>query len=113
MVYTIYFQPRLLSKTVVIPGSTPRRTKKVETGIDSINNLTGPRGTAEQVADRIRQAIVSGNIPPGTRLLEAQLAARIGVSRIPVREALTRLEAEGLVERTPYQGARVMSLTLD
>jgi len=85
----------------------------VGTGIDSINNLTGPRGTAEQVAERIREAIVSGNIPPGTRLLEAQLATRLGVSRIPVREALTRLEAEGLVERTPYQGARVISLTLD
>lgn len=85
----------------------------METGIDSINNLTGPRCTAEQVAERIREAIVSGNIPPGTRLLEAQLAARLGVSRIPVREALTRLEAEGLVERTPYQGARVVHLTTD
>jgi DNA-binding GntR family transcriptional regulator len=85
----------------------------METGIDSINNLTGPRGTVEQVAERIREAIVLGNIPPGTRLLETQLATRLGVSRIPVREALTRLEAEGLVERAPYQGARVMRLTLD
>ncbi len=85
----------------------------METGIDSINNLTGPRGTAEQVAERIREAIVLGNIPPGTRLLEAQLATRLGVSRIPVREALARLEAEGLVERAPYQGARVMRLTID
>jgi DNA-binding GntR family transcriptional regulator len=85
----------------------------VETGIDSINNLTGPRGTAEQVAERIREAIVLGKILPGTRLLEAQLAARLGVSRIPVREALARLEAEGLVERAPYQGARVMRLTVE
>ncbi len=85
----------------------------METGIDSISNLTGPRGTAEQVAERIREAIVSGNISPGTRLLETQLATRLGVSRIPVREALARLEAEGLIERTPYLGARVVRLTVD
>jgi len=85
----------------------------VATGIDSINNLTGPRGTAEQVAERIREAIVSGSVAPGTRLLEAQLATRLGVSRIPVREALARLEAEGLVERAPYQGARVVQLTVE
>ncbi len=82
-------------------------------GIDSIDNLTGPRGTTEQVAGLIRQAIVSGGIAPGTWLREAQLATRVGVSRIPVREALARLEAEGMVERVPYRGARVARLTLD
>jgi len=85
----------------------------MDTGIDSIDNLAGPRGTTEQVAQRIREAIVAGRIAPGTWLREAQLAARIGVSRIPVREALARLEAEGVVERVPYRGARVVQLTLD
>lgn len=81
--------------------------------IEGIDNLAGPRGTTEQVAGLIREAIVSGRIAPGTWLREAQLAARIGVSRIPVREALARLEAEGMVERVPFRGARVARLTLE
>ena len=85
----------------------------MDAGIDSIDNLVGPRGTTEQVAGLVREAIVSGRIAPGTWLREAQLATRIGVSRIPVREALARLEAEGMVERVPYRGARVAHLTLD
>lgn len=81
--------------------------------IEGIDNLVGPRGTTEQVAGLVREAIVSGRIVPGTWLREAQLATRIGVSRIPVREALARLEAEGMVERVPFRGARVARLTLE
>ena len=79
----------------------------METGIDSLDQLSGPRGTGEQVATRIREAIISGRIVPGTWLRETQLATRLGVSRIPVREALTYLEAEGLVKRVPYRGTMV------
>ena len=85
----------------------------MEAGIESIDHLVGPRVTSGQVAERIREAIVSGKISPGTWLREAQLARRLGVSRIPVREALGRLEAEGLVERVPFRGARVVRLSLD
>lgn len=85
----------------------------MEPGIESIDHLAGPRVTSEQVAERIREAIVSGKISPGTWLREAQLARRLGVSRIPVREALARLEAEGLVERVPFRGARVVRLSVD
>jgi DNA-binding GntR family transcriptional regulator len=85
----------------------------MEAGIESIDHLAGPRVTSEQVAERIREAIVSGKISPGTWLREAQLARRLGVSRIPVREALGRLEAEGLVERVPFRGARVVRLSVD
>ncbi|MBA4422360.1 MAG: GntR family transcriptional regulator, partial [Syntrophus sp. (in: bacteria)] len=46
----------------------------MDAGIDSIDNLVGPRGTTEQVAGRIREAIVSGRIAPGTWLRETQLA---------------------------------------
>jgi len=86
---------------------------KTDSGIESIDNLPGPRGAAEQVVRRIREAVVSGRIAPGTWLREAQLAAHLGVSRIPVREALARLEAEGIVERVPYRGARVARFTLE
>ncbi len=85
----------------------------MEVGINGIDHLVGPRGTSEQVAERVREAIVSGRISPGTWLREAKLANRLGVSRIPVREALARLEAEGLVQRVPYRGTMVVRLTMD
>ncbi len=85
----------------------------METSIEGIGRLAGPRGASEQVAERIREAIVAGRIAPGSWLREAKLASQLGVSRIPVREALTRLEAEGLVKRVPYRGTMVGRLTLD
>ncbi len=85
----------------------------MDAGINQIEHLSGPRGTAEQVAEKIRKAIVSGKLAPGTWLREVPLSAQLGVSRIPVREALARLESEGLVERVPYRGARVVRLTVD
>lgn len=55
----------------------------------------------EQVYRALRDALVSGELPPGQRLRDQDLAARLGVSRTPVREALQRLEDEGLVETLP------------
>ena len=63
------------------------------------------------VAAEIRSAILSGSIAPGERLKQAQLAAGLNVSRIPVREALRILEAEGLIESTPGKGSRVIEIT--
>lgn len=57
----------------------------------------------------VRADIVDGTCPPGSHLKEEDLAARIGVSRTPVREALRRLDAEGIVIFVPNQGARVAS----
>jgi DNA-binding GntR family transcriptional regulator len=85
----------------------------MEAAIETIDRLVGPRGATEQVAARIREAIISGKLTPGTWLREAKLATQLGVSRIPVREALTYLEAEGLVKRVPYRGTLVVRLTLD
>ncbi|UGS25509.1 GntR family transcriptional regulator [Microbacterium resistens] len=66
---------------------------------------------AEQVADELRSAIHSGELLPGERLVERKLAERLGVSHIPVREALTRLAQEHLIVREPRRGARVAELT--
>ena len=56
----------------------------------------------------LRSAILSGKLAPGARLLETELAASLGVSRNPVREALARLESQGLVRSIPNQGAHVV-----
>ena len=61
------------------------------------------------LAERLRRSIVEGEYAPRQRLIEEQLAERLGVSRTPVRQALTMLEAEGLVEIVPNKGAMVCS----
>ena len=63
----------------------------------------------EEVFRALRRAIVAGQLAPGARLQETELAVGLGVSRNPVREALARLEAQGLVRSIPNQGARVIS----
>lgn len=68
---------------------------------------------AERVFEAIQDAIVRGDVAPGTKLTEPDLARRYGVSRGPLREALQRLEARHLVERIPHVGARVASLSFE
>jgi DNA-binding GntR family transcriptional regulator len=69
------------------------------------------RTMQEIVYDTIRDAILSGRYRPGQRLVADELAKEIGVSRMPVREALHRLEATGLVTLTPHRGAVVNELS--
>jgi DNA-binding GntR family transcriptional regulator len=66
---------------------------------------------AEEAQATLRAAILSGEIAPGARLGEVELAEQLGVSRTPVREALRRLAADGLVEVLPNRGARVAQWT--
>ncbi len=68
--------------------------------------------SSERVATRVRDMILDGRLAPGARLGEAELAGHLGVSRTPVREALSRLGAEGLVEHVPNRGARVATWTV-
>ncbi|MBP2217933.1 GntR family transcriptional regulator [Arthrobacter sp. CAN_C5] len=67
----------------------------------------------QRVQDEIRHDIIFGSLHPGTRVTEAVLAAKYGVSRIPVREALRALEAEGFVESKPYAGSTVSEIPVD
>jgi len=64
-----------------------------------------------QVADRLRNAILSGKLRPGTGLVETALAEQMNVSRAPIREAIQILENDGLVETIAYKGKRVKPLT--
>jgi DNA-binding GntR family transcriptional regulator len=66
---------------------------------------------ADDAYEALREAILTGRHAAGGRLGEVELAAEVGVSRTPVREALRRLAAEGLVEVLPNRGARVSSWT--
>jgi DNA-binding GntR family transcriptional regulator len=65
----------------------------------------------EQVRDRLREDILAGRLEPGTELSEVALAGQFGTSRGPLREALGRLAAEGLVTITPRRGAVVTQLS--
>jgi DNA-binding GntR family transcriptional regulator len=66
---------------------------------------------SETVTERIRVAIIKGELKPGEKLAEPVLASRLGVSRSPVREALVRLESEGLVEKESNHGFYVWEPT--
>lgn len=63
------------------------------------------------VFNTLRQAILRGQLEPGERLLEIQLAEKLGVSRTPIREAIRKLELEGLVIMIPRKGAVVAEIT--
>ena len=65
------------------------------------------------VCDELRRLVITGELAPGSRLIEDRLAARLGVSRNPVREALQTLAGEGFVELLPRRGAIVAQVTAD
>ncbi|EAR61817.1 transcriptional regulator, GntR family protein [Neptuniibacter caesariensis] len=69
------------------------------------------RTLADRVCEQIVNAIVIGEIPPGQKISEPELARTYGISRGPLREAMRRLEALRLVERKPHVGARVVNLS--
>lgn len=105
---------------------TPARTADgVRAGAGGVNGPPDPgalralmnqdvptdRTIEEAVTDALRQAILRGLLVPGQRLRQEILAAELGVSRIPLRDAFRRLSAEGLIQINGRRGARVASLT--
>jgi DNA-binding GntR family transcriptional regulator len=69
------------------------------------------RALWETIVEPMRRAIILGELPPGLHLEEPALARKFGVSRIPVREAIVRLENEGLVRIEPRRGAFIVGMT--
>lgn len=70
------------------------------------------RTLAERVFHQLQDAIVRGELAPGSKITEPGLATTYGISRGPLREAMRRLEAHRLIERVPHVGARVVKLTM-
>jgi DNA-binding GntR family transcriptional regulator len=77
------------------------------------SDSNGHRPLSETAYRSLRQAIFAGRYQPGDRLLEGELAASLGISRTPLREALQRLEAEGLLTAAPRRGLVVTELERD
>jgi DNA-binding GntR family transcriptional regulator len=73
-------------------------------------DIVGRQAASERIAAHLRTAILGGEIKPGARLRQEDIADRLGTSRIPVREALRILAAEGLTELEANKGARVLLL---
>lgn len=71
----------------------------------------GRQSLADQIVEVLRQRIVSGELPEGTKLRQEKLAAELGVSRVPLREAIRQLEGEGLVTTELHRGTVVSSLS--
>lgn len=77
---------------------------------DSLRISASPAPLRQQVVERIRTAIVSGEFKPGQRLVERDLCELFGVSRPPIREALRQLDVEGFIQTVPNRGPIVAEL---
>lgn len=81
------------------------------------HSVTGPplkrRTVTEEVLERLRELLLRGVLRPGTRVDQAELAASFGVSTVPVREALLRLQSAGLVEVVPHRGVFVAEVSVE
>src|SRR5713226_1194242 len=71
------------------------------------------RRLVDEATQALRDAILDGRLPSGTRLRQMDLAAQLGISRTPIREALGRLQQEGLIEILSAAGVRVAVMDLD
>jgi DNA-binding GntR family transcriptional regulator len=73
-------------------------------------HTAGPASRAAQAHESLRREILAGHLPPGTRLIEVEIASRLGLSRTPVRAALARLESDGLAVNQGHAGLTVTRL---
>ncbi len=81
--------------------------------VEAVNRARGQDRLSDVVYSAIREAILGCRLAPGDWLRQAPLAAELGVSQNPVREALTRLVAEGLAVRVPRQGVRIVARPIE
>jgi len=80
-------------------------------GFETLRSLPERRSLGQDVYEKLKQAIVKGDLPPKSRLIESRMANVMGISRTPVREAIHKLEREGLLRHNPSGGFFVVGLT--
>src|ERR1700739_3632928 len=88
-------------------GGGPRGQQRTVFGRALATQPVLSRTVSEQVHSFIQRALLSGQLNPGDRLAEGELAAALGISRTPIREALRQLESDGLVVVLPHRGTFV------
>ena len=88
-----------------------RRTEAARTPPDEVWQPLRPRTLVDMVIDATMAAAARGRLLPGDRIIESELAQKLGVSRVPVREALRILESQGVVVNEPYKGIRLTPFT--
>jgi DNA-binding GntR family transcriptional regulator len=77
---------------------------------ERLRSLPARRSLGQSVFERLKRAIIQGDFGPGSRLVESRLATALGISRTPVREAIHKLEREGLLRQDPNRGFFVAGL---
>jgi DNA-binding GntR family transcriptional regulator len=82
-------------------------------GVEGLHSLPPRRSLGQSVHDKLKQAILKGTLAPGSRVVESRVANAMGISRTPVREAIHKLEREGLLHHDPKGGFFVKGLTRD
>ena len=85
--------------------------KNLSLGLSPLEILPGRKSLGQHVFERLKQAIIRGDLAPGDRIVEIQVAEALDISRTPVREAIHKLEREGLLKKLPKGGFTVMSLS--
>lgn len=80
--------------------------------MELLTQISPMRSSTQQVYDWLHDRILRGNLPPGTRLSEVEVAGQVGVSRQPVREAFIRLTAVGLAEVRPQRGTYIARISV-
>ena len=88
------------------------RTRSSETATLALKSLTMRKSLGGQVHEKLKRAIVNGELKPSSRIVETRLAEALGISRTPVREAIHKLEREGFIRQDSRGGFFVVGLTL-
>jgi len=85
--------------------------KRRDMDLDTFKAMPERKSLGQHVFENLKQAIIRGDVTPGKRLVETRIADALGISRTPVREAIHKLEREGLLEKLPRGGFSVMGAT--
>lgn len=88
-----------------------KRTRRSKTDPLAFKSLTARKSLGGQVYDKLKRAVVHGELKPSSRIVETRVAEALGISRTPVREAIHKLEREGFIRQDPRGGFFVVGLT--